>query len=345
MTKKIFKALIFIACATVILSCGNRGKELHVFNWADYMNPDVIEKFEKEYDCKVVMNYFDSNEALYAKVKAGASGYDVMFPSGYMSKIMHEQKLISELDHSKIENLKNVDKAYLKKALDSKMTYSVPYMLSYTGIAYNKKRIPDFKASWAMFERKDLAGRMTLLNDLRETIGAALKFHGYNYNTLDDKELDKAKDTVIKWKQNIAKFDVDEAKRGLSSGEFILIHTYNGDALQLIEENSDLEFAIPEEGTAINGDDMVIPASAKNPELAYKFINFMLNPEVAKANMEFVYYLAPNTEAQKLMDEDFMSNPVINPPKKVIDKSDALEDLGENNLKYSKIWDQIKSAK
>ncbi len=345
MTKKIFKTLIFITCAMVILSCGNREKELHVFNWADYMNPDVIEKFEKEYNCKVVINYFDSNEALYAKVKAGASGYDVMFPSGYMSKIMHEQKLISELDHSKIENLKNVDKAYLKKALDSKMEYSVPYMLSYTGIAYNKKRIPDFKASWSMFERKDLAGRMTLLNDLRETIGAALKFHGYNYNTLDDKELDKAKDTVIKWKQNIAKFDVDEAKRGLSSGEFILIHTYNGDALQLIEENCDLAFAIPEEGTAINGDDMVIPTSAKNPELAYKFINFMLSPEVAKANMEFVYYLSPNTEAQKLMDEDFMSNPVINPPKKVIDKSDVLEDLGENNLKYSKVWDQIKSAK
>ncbi|MFA5518600.1 MAG: spermidine/putrescine ABC transporter substrate-binding protein [Spirochaetota bacterium] len=345
MTKKIFKALIFMVCATVVLSCGNREKELHVFNWADYMNPDVIEKFEKEYDCKVVMNYFDSNEALYAKIKAGASGYDVMFPSGYMSKIMQEQKLISELDHSKIENLKNIDKAYLKKALDSKMEYSVPYMLSYTGIAYNKKRIPDFKASWSMFERKDLAGRMTLLNDLRETIGAALKFHGYNYNTLDDKELDKAKDTVIQWKQNIAKFDVDEAKRGLSSGEFVLIHTYNGDALQLIEENSDLAFAIPEEGTAINGDDMVIPTSAKNPELAYKFINFMLSPEVAKANMEFVYYLAPNTEAQKLMDKDFMSNPVINPPKKVIDKSDVLEDLGENNLKYSKIWDQIKSAK
>lgn len=345
MTKKIFKALIFITCAMLILSCGNREKELHVFNWADYMNPDVIEKFEKEYNCKVVINYFDSNEALYAKVKAGASGYDVMFPSGYMSKIMHEQKLISELDHSKIENLKNVDKAYLKKSLDSKMKYSAPYMLSYTGIAYNKKRIPDFKASWSMFERKDLAGRMTLLNDLRETIGAALKFHGYNYNTLDDKELDKAKDTVIKWKQNIAKFDVDEAKRGLSSGEFILIHTYNGDALQLIEENSDLAFAIPEEGTAINGDDMVIPASAKNPELAYKFINFMLSPEVAKANMEFVYYLSPNTEAQKLMDEDFMSNPVINPPKKVIDISDVLEDLGENNLKYSKVWDQIKSAK
>jgi len=345
MKRKAIKALILTVCAMLLLSCGNRKNELHIFNWADYMNPEVIEKFEKEYNCKVVMNYFDSNEALYAKVKAGASGYDVMFPSGYMAKIMYEQKLIKELDPGKIENLKNVDRGYLKKGLDPEMKYSVPYMLTYAGIAYNTKRVPDFKPSWSMFERKDLAGRMTLLNDLRETIGAALKYHGYSYNTTDEKELEKARDTVIKWKRNIAKFDVDEAKRGLSSGEFFLIHAYNGDALQLIEENSDLAFAIPSEGTSISGDDMVIPVSAKNPELAYKFINFMLEAEMAKANMEFVYYLSPNTEAQKLMDSDFMSNPAINPPKRVIERSDVLTDLGENNLKYSKIWDQIKSAK
>ncbi len=344
MKKIALKALILAACPMLILSCGNRKNELHIFNWADYMNPEVIEKFEQKYNCKVVMNYFDSNEALYAKIKAGASGYDVMFPSGYMAKIMYEQQLISEIDHSKIENLRNLDSAYLRKGLDPEMKYSVPYMLTYAGIAYNKNRIPDFKASWSMFSRKDLAGRMTLLNDLRETIGAALKYHGYSYNTLDEKELEKAKQTVIKWKQNIAKFDVDEAKRGLSSGEFVLIHTYNGDALQLIDENSDLAFAIPEEGTSISGDDMVIPKTAKNPELAYKFINFMLEAEISKANMEFVYYLSPNIEAQKLMDEEFMSNPAINPPRRVIDRSDVLTDLGENNIKYSKIWDQIKSA-
>ncbi len=345
MKKQALNALILLICSVFILSCGSRKNELHIFNWADYMNPEVIEKFEEEHNCKVVMNYFDSNEALYAKVKAGASGYDVMFPSGYMAKIMYEQKLIRELDPGKIENLKNIDRGYLKKGLDPEMKYSIPYMLTYAGIAYNTKRVPDFKPSWSMFERKDLAGRMTLLNDLRETIGAALKYHGYSYNTTDEKELEKARDTVILWKRNIAKFDVDEAKRGLSSGEFILIHAYNGDALQLIEENSDLAFAIPSEGTSISGDDMVIPASAKNPELAYKFIDFMLEAEVSKANMEFVYYLSPNTEAQKLMDSDFMSNTAINPPKRVIERSDVLTDLGENNQKYSKIWDQIKSAK
>jgi spermidine/putrescine transport system substrate-binding protein len=144
-------------------------------------------------------------------------------------------------------------------------------------------------------------------------IGAALKFNGYNYNTLNGDELEKAKKTVIRWKKNIAKFDVDEAKRGLSSGEFFLIQAYNGDAIQLINENADLAFALPEEGTSISQDDFVITVTANNAELAYKFINFLLEPENAKENMEFVYYLSPNLAAQKLMSEEFMSDPAINP--------------------------------
>lgn len=332
------------ALSLFILSCGSGKNELHIYNWADYMNPAVIDKFEKEYNCKVVINYFDSNEALYAKLKAGASGYDILFPTSYMSKLMFEQKMIRPLDHSKLKNIKNIDVNFIKKGLDPEMKYSVPYMMTFTGIAYNKTKVKNFKASWSMYERADLAGRMTLLNDLREVIGAALKYNGYRYNSTDDKELEKAMNTVIKWKKNIAKFDVDEAKRGLSSGEFFLIQVYNGDALQLINENPDLAFATPVEGTTLSQDDFVIPETAKNADLAYKFIDFMLEPENSKVNMEFVYYLSPNKEAQKLMSEEFMFDPAINPPKAVLDKSDFLKDLGENNSKYSIIWDKIKSS-
>ncbi len=343
MKKILLTAISIVMVSASIMSCSKGKQTLHIYNWADYMNPAVIEKFEQKYNCKVVMNYFDSNEALYAKLKAGASGYDILFPSGYMAKIMYEQKMIREIDHSKLKNLKNLDMPFVKKAIDSELKYSVPYMVTYCGIAYNREKVKNFKPSWSMYDRTDIAGRMTLLNDQREVIGAALKFNGYNYNTVNDAELEKAKETVIRWKKNIAKFDVDEAKRGLSSGEFFLIQVYNGDAIQLISENEDIAFALPEEGTSISQDDFVIPESSKNVDLAYKFIDFLLEPENSKDNMEFVYYLSPNLEAQKLMSKDFMTDPAINPPAAVLKKCDYLLDLGENNTKYSLIWDKIKS--
>jgi len=345
MKKTLIAAAVCLAAAASVLLCGKAKKELHIYNWADYMNPAVVEKFEKENNCTVVINYFDSNEALYAKLKAGAEGYDIIFPSSYMSKIMFEQGMLQKIDHSKLKNIKNMDMQFIKKGLDPEMKYSVPYMVTYCGIAYNKKKVKNFKPSWSMYDRKDLSGRMTLLNDVREVIGAGLKFNGYSYNTTDNAELEKARETVSGWKKNIAKFDVDEAKRGLSSGEFWLIQTYNGDALQIIGENADIAFVLPQEGTSISQDEFVIPVSAKNTEMAYRFIDFMLDPVNSKENMEFVYYLSPNKEAQKLMDREFMDDPAINPPKSVLDKCDMLMDLGENNTKYSDLWDRIKSSK
>lgn len=343
---KKFLILMTVTITVASLSfCGKNKKELHVYNWADYMNPEVIERFEKENNCTVVINYFDSNEALYAKLKAGAEGYDILFPSSYMSKIMYEQNMLQKIDHSRLKNFRNIDSSFTAKGLDPSMKYSIPYMVTYCGIAYNKTKIKNFKPSWSMYDRNDLAGRMTLLNDMREVIGAALKYNGYRYNTTSDLELEKARQTVIRWKKNIAKFDVDEAKRGLSSGEFFLIQVYNGDALQLMKENSDICFTLPAEGTSISQDDFVIPANAGNTEMAYSFIDFMLDPVNSKENMEFVYYLSPNREARKLMDKEFLSNPAINPPEEVLAKCDFLVDLGTDNVKYSELWDKIKSSK
>jgi len=339
--KKIAAALLLLLSLS---SCGRQKEKLYIYNWADYMNPDVITAFEKSANCTVVMNYYDSNEALYAKLKAGAEGYDILFPSSYMSKLMQEQGMIREIDHSRLKNLANIDTKYLALTVDKEMKYSVPYMVSYSGIAYDKTKITDFKPTWAMFERSDLAGRITLFNDMREVIGAALKFNGYSYNTTNEQELEKAQATVIQWKKNIAKFDVDEAKRGLSSGEFVMIHAYSGDALQLMDENENLAFAIPVEGTSIAQDDFVIPKDAKNLDLAYKFIDFMLEAENAKENMEFVYYWSPNNAALKLMDKEFLENEAVTPSKEIMEKSDFLLDMGDKNELYTRVWDKIKSA-
>jgi len=344
--KNFFSAIAICCVVVMVASCAQKQKptELHIFNWGDYMDPAAVAQFEKVNHVKIFMDNFDSNEAMYAKLKAGATGYDLVIASSYMMSIMNNEKMLKPIDKSKLSNITNIDNNYLKLAIDPTMTYSVPYMVSFVGIAYNTDKVANFEPSWAMFNREDLKGRMTLLDDVRETIGAALKYRGYNFNSTDDKELAEARDVIIGWKKNIAKFDVDEAKRGLDAGEFHLIHTYNGDALQLMSTRKDIAFAAPKEGTAMNCDDMVIPVTAKNDELAYKFINFMLEPSVSAASMNYLQYLAPNTEAQKLMDPSFMNNPAVYPTPEVLSKSDILKDLGADNAKYNKIWDEIKAA-
>ncbi|MCB1092075.1 MAG: spermidine/putrescine ABC transporter substrate-binding protein, partial [Verrucomicrobiae bacterium] len=194
-------------------------------------------------------------------------------------------------------------------------------------------------------DRADLKGRMTLLNDMRETIGAALKFLGYSLNTTNEAELEKARDVVIGWKKNIAKFESDQYDAGIASGEFLLVHGYTGDLFQAQEENENVSIVIPEEGTSIACDDLVIPKDAPNPDLAHAFINFVCDPAVAAENVGFIYYLAPNKDAYPLLDQEIREDPAIFIDRAVLGKSEMIDDLGEEgNAKYIKIWDEIKAA-
>jgi len=213
-----------LAAATLFLaSCAEKKPALHLYTWDDYLNPALVTKFEEEFDCRVVIDIFDSNEAMLARLKAGATGYDVLVPSSYMVKILAREGLIQELDHSKLPNLSHVDPEYLENlAFDKEMEWSVPYMLAPTGIAYVSDRVEDVTPSWRVFERADLRGRMTLLNDSRETIGAALRTLGFSLNSTDPDEIDQARDLVIQWKANIAKFESDQYNSGLASGEFFV---------------------------------------------------------------------------------------------------------------------------
>lgn len=342
--KKMTAALLGLLCAVMLSGCSDSRPVLNIYNWADYMNPDVLKKFEKQYSCRVVLDTFDSNEAMYAKLKAGAQGYDIIFPTSYMVGIMKEQGMLQPLKHDLIPNMKNVDRKYLALTRDPQMEYSVPYMISITGIGYNKARLGELPPTWELFGKPEIARRCTLLNDMRESIGAALKGLGYSLNTTSEKELAEAQKVLIAWKRNIAKFEVEEALRGLSSAEFLLVHAYNGDILQAMDENRDLAFLVPKEGTSIASDDMVIPANADQVELAHAFINFIHDPANSAENMEFVSYLSPNTEAQKLVSEEFRNNPAIFIDPAVIAKSEVIRDLGADNDKYTRVWDAVKAA-
>ena len=325
-------------------ACKQQPQTLHLYTWADYVKPELVARFEQEQGCTIVIDTFDSNEAMYAKLKAGAGGYDVITPSSYMVAVMNGEKMLRPLDHTLIPNLQHVDREYLAIAVDREMHHSVPYMLTNTGVAYLESQVGQVEPSWSVFDRTDLAGRMTMLNDVRETVGAALKSLGYSLNTTDDAQLAQARDVVVRWKHNLAKFENEQYKTGVASGEFLLVHGYSGDILQVQADNPDVKFFAPREGTSVSCDDLVIPKDAKQVELAHAFINFLHDPQVAAENSEFIAYLSPNSASYALLPEDMRNDPAVFLPAEIRAKSEVILDLGVDNAKYTRIWDEIKAA-
>lgn len=333
-----------------LAGCGGSSDDanvLRVYNWSDYIADGILEQFEEAYDCKVIYDTYDSNEALYAKLKAGASGYDIIFPSSYTAKVMHDEGMLLPITRENIPNLANIDPNFLQNvSVDHGMLYSVPYMSGTTGLAHRKDRVTDFVSSWHIYEREDLRSRLTLLDDMREVLGAALKTLGYSLNSTSEAEIEAAADLAIRWKHNIARFDNDGYKAGIASHEFWVVQGYGGDVQQIIDENEDenIVFTLPIEGFSMWEDCMAIPSGAKNVDLAEKFINWMHSAEIAAANIEFNYYLCPNTAAYELLEEEILSNEVVFIPANKLARGEQILDLGENLALYVKAWNRVKAS-
>ncbi len=342
--------------AAVVAGCAPSKPELHVYTWTDYISPDVLQKFEEKFNCTVVVDTFDSNESMYAKLKAGATGYDVIMPSSYQISLMAKEGMVDKLDHAKLPNVKkNFDKRFTAQILDANFTYSVPYAVTYTGFCYIKDKIPagaDVN-SWSVLASDGLKGRISLLDDQREVIGAGLMYLGYSINSKNPQEIDKAVEQVLKWKANIRKFDAESYKTEVASGAITLGQGYSTDVTQLIvgdeEEGAkprpDIGFALPKEGFIIAFDEMVVASASKQKDLAYAFINFIYDPEVAKENMEYICGPNPVAPAIAALDEDYR--------KLIILEGDALkrgqvlvgfDDPAVQEL-YNKAWDRIKAGK
>lgn len=335
-------ALAAIAGA-LVSGCGPAKPTLNVYMWSDYIDLDLVREFEKQNNCKVVIDIFDSNEFMYSKLKAGGTGYDIILPTSYMARVMFEQNMLEKLDHSKLPNIRFVNQKVLADlAIDKKMEYSVPYMLGYTCVAYNKDKVGKLPESWDVFSNAKYAGKMTMLNDHRETIGAALFFLGKSMNDTNDADLAKAKEILLKWKKNLAKFDNELYKVGIQSGEFLIVQGYSGDLFQVLAESPNLAYMCPKEGISMSCDDWVIPASAKNKELAYKFIDFVCEPKNAAKNMEFTCYSAPIPEARKYVSEENKNHPGMFIPDDLYKRGELIRDLGADNAKFNELWDVVK---
>jgi spermidine/putrescine transport system substrate-binding protein len=318
--------------------------ELRVFMWSSYIKPDIIKQFEQKYNCEVMLDTYDTNEAMYAKLKLGANDYDIIFPSNYFFDILNHQKMLQPINFAEILNYKNLDPTYHRFTNSSFAPYGVIYMISPTGIAYRTDRIPHLEASWGVFGLSKYKGRMTLLNDLREALGAALRELGYSVNTIDEQQIKEAADLLISWKKNLAKFESEQYKNGIASAEYLIVQGYAGDIFQIMQENPNIDFLYPDEGALLSIDYLAIPKDAPNPKLAHKFINFLLEGEIAAENMGFTFFLSPNIAAYKHLSPELRNNPVLFPPKEVLDKIELIENVDSAYPLYIKAWEEVKSS-
>jgi len=323
--------------------CGKgSGKTLYLYNWTYYTPDSVIAKFEKEYGVKVVYDDYASNEDMYAKLKAGGSGYDIVIPSGDYVSIMKGQGMLEKIDLSKIPNTKYIKGDSLAKATyDPKMEYSVPYYMGAAGIAVNKEKVGAYEESWNIFARKDLAGRMSMLDDMREVLGDGLAYLGYSVNTASDEELNKAYELVNnQWKPNLVKFDAEGFAKSFATGEFWVVQGYAESVYAEIPEEmrSKVAFFIPtKEGGPMYIDSMCIPKGAKNAELAHTFINFILRPDIYAEFLDtFGFPSTIHTEAASLQKVTplYSADSLVN--------CELKDDLGENLDKYNQVWQKIR---
>lgn len=347
---KRLKKIIALVCTGVMVTamltgCGTKSSSdvLNIYNVGDYIDESLIEKFEEETGIKVVYETYDTNEIMYQKIKSGGSKYDLIVPSDYMIEKMKDEKLIQKIDYSNIPNYKNIDESFKKPSYDENDEYSVPYFWGTFGILYNKNMVSDPVDSWDILWNEKYSGEILMLDSVRDTMAIALMKLGYSQNSIDEKELDKAKAELIAQRPLVRAYVNDEGKDRLLGEEAAMGIVYSGDAVTLMDQNENLAYGIPKTGTNKWVDALCIPTDAENKDYAEKFINFMLEPENAVQNIDYIGYSTPNKEALEMLSQEVKSNPVAYPDKTLLDKCESFIDLGDNIKLYDERWIEIKS--
>jgi spermidine/putrescine transport system substrate-binding protein len=319
-------------------------KTLYFYNWDNYIDPAILKDFEKEFGVRVIEDKFASNEELLAKLQTGVAGYDVATPSDYAVRIMARQGLLAALDHRNLPNLKHLAARFRNPAYDPKLQHSVPYLWGTTGIGYSRKAVgANVPTGWddvfSPGKLKKHRGRVSMLNDMREAIGAALIYRGFSPNTTDPKQLEAARAVLFAQKPYLAKYDSEAYRDSLAAGETTLAHGWSGELFAAQKTNPDIGYVAPREGTFLFVDNLVIPKSSKNAHTAEVFINYLLRPDVAARNSAFLRYPTPNEAAQKLIDPKLEGANYRLPAVTLY----ALEDLGEAGRLYEKLWTELKA--
>ncbi|MEK4424265.1 ABC transporter substrate-binding protein [Solibacillus sp. FSL K6-1523] len=340
--------LLFVA-AGQMQSKGSTGSKdtLTIFNWGEYIDTDLIKKFEKETGINVIYETFDSNEAMLTKIQQGGSAYDVAVPSEYTVESMKEDNLLIPLDHTLIPNMKNVNEDFLNLSFDPNNEFSLPYFWGTVGIVYNPNLIEDHLTfeSWDDLWDESLKRKVFLVDGSREVIGMGLNTIGESLNVKDDTILRQATNKLITLSPNIKAIIGDEITPLMINNEASVALTWSGQAADMLSENEELNYAVPEEGSNLWFDNMVIPKTSKNVEGAHKFINFMLDPENAAQNADYVGYSTPNEAAWAIMDPEVITDERFYPDNELRDKLEVYENLGLEWLgKYNEYFLEFKMS-
>ena len=339
MLKRMLLGLFF---AVLIVSCGSEQKRLHVFTWANYVGDEIRTGFESEFGVQVSVDVFASNEDLLAKLKSGASGYDVIMPSDFMVAIMIKENLLSALDLTKIPNFKNISTQFLNRDFDPENRYSVPYTWGTAGIAFDSSVVDPAPDSLSALWDNRYSGKFSMLDDQREAIGVALKLLGYSVNTTNLSALEAAKEKLIEQKPLVKQYK-NEADEILGTGDVAMAHCWSGDAFRAAARRPSIKYVIPKEGATQFIDTVSIPLSAPNKAIAAQFINYLLRPEINAKVTEFTKYGTCVPAARDHLPEALRNHPGIYPPAEVLNKLESLKDLGEFTRYYDRAWTEVKA--
>ena len=346
--KRSFKLLLLSICVIIIgtsfVGCNkNYSEEISFFNYGENIDEETIKEFEKQYGIKVNVETFDDMETMYQKVSNSGVKYDVILVSDALMPRMIKNNLVQELNKDNIPNISQMDEDYLNLDIDPGNKYSVPYMFGTVGLIYNKDVVKEDVDSWDILWNPKYKGNIMMFDSVRDTMGITLKKLGYSMNTTDLKEINEAKDVLMKQKDLVLAYVNDEGKDRLLGEEVAMGIIYSGDAVTLMDENPNLDYAIPKEGSNKWVDAMCIPKTAQNKKEAELFINFLLDPENAKINAEYIGYSIPNEGALKLLDKEITENPVAYPSQEVLNKCETFIDLGDKIKLYDRAWIELKS--
>lgn len=324
------------------------GEKLVVYNWGEYIDPEVLTMFEEETGIDIVYEEFETNEILYPKISSGAIAYDVICPSDYMIQRMIENDLLSEINFDNIPNLKNIGKQYLERSrqFDPENKYSVPYCWGTVGILYNKMMVDEPMDSWSILWDPKYKDNILMQDSVRDAFGVTLKYLGYSLNSIDLDELTEAKNLLIEQKPLVQAYVIDQVRDKMIGNEAALGVIYSGEAIYTQKENPNLEYVIPKEGSNIWIDSWVIPKNAEHKENAEKFINFLCRPDIALMNFEYITYSTPNEAARELIeDESIRNSEIAFPDLSKYDNLETFQYLGtEADQVYGDLWNKVKSS-
>ena len=333
--------------------CGDKSKlakEIYLYIWTEYIDPDLKVQFEEECGVKVVETNYESNETLLATLQAGGAEYDIVVPSDYMVQILVSEGMLMKLDYNVVSNIKNMESLNVNQHFDPEQEYTVPWFWGTSGFAVDTSVVTDYTNSWSMMfdPNSPYCGKISMLKDERETIGAALMYLGYSINDVDPAHLEEAKALLIEQSKCIKAYDSETNDGLIITGETVLGHMWTGDAILAGLPDSggreEIAYVIPKEGCTIWQDNMAIPVSAPNAYTAMVFMNYMQYPEVAAPNAEWVGYASPNKAAKAIIDPEMIANQAIYPPPEVELTLQWIQDVGDALGLYDRIWTEFLAA-